>query len=62
MHLLRSEEDLTLLQIGDYLGGWDHSTVLHACEKVDQLLKQNPSFFSKYSQIRQQIYGTCALA
>lgn len=62
MHLLRSEEDLTLLQIGDYLGGWDHSTVLHACEKVDSLLKQNPAFQARYSRLRERLYGTRVFA
>jgi chromosomal replication initiator protein len=29
---------LSLEQIGAYFGGRDHSTVLHACRKVEQAL------------------------
>ena len=46
MFLLREETKLSFPEIGQKLGGRDHSTVIHACEKiksessVDELLKQ----------------------
>ena len=38
MYLARQLTALSLEQIGDYLGGRDHSTVLHACHKVELAL------------------------
>jgi len=38
MYLARQLTRLSLEQIGDYFGGRDHSTVLHACHKVRQAL------------------------
>lgn len=40
MYLARQLTGLSLEQIGDYFGGRDHSTVLHACRKVEQALNQ----------------------
>ena len=34
MYLMREETDVSLLRIGAELGGRDHSTVLHACDKI----------------------------
>jgi chromosomal replication initiator protein len=34
MYLLREDARLSLPQIGALLGGKDHSSVLHACEKI----------------------------
>ncbi len=41
MYLARRLTDLSLEQIGEYFGGRDHSTVLHACRKVEQALGQD---------------------
>ena len=35
MFLLREEANLTLASIGRVLGGKDHSTVLHACQRIE---------------------------
>ena len=32
---------LSLQEIGDYFGGRDHSTVLHACRKVELALSRD---------------------
>jgi chromosomal replication initiator protein len=41
MYLARQLTGLSLEQIGAYFGGRDHSTVLHACRKVEQALSEN---------------------
>ena len=41
MFILREEADLTLASIGQILGGKDHSTVLHACQKIEGQLNHN---------------------
>ena len=38
MYLARQLTDLSLEQIGSYFGGRDHSTVLHACRKIEEAL------------------------
>jgi chromosomal replication initiator protein len=38
MYLARQLTGLSLEQIGSYFGGRDHSTVLHACRKVERAL------------------------
>jgi chromosomal replication initiator protein len=39
MYLARQLTSLSLQQIGAYFGGRDHTTVLHACRKVEQAMK-----------------------
>jgi chromosomal replication initiator protein len=41
MYLARQLTALSLEQIGAYFGGRDHSTVLHACRKVEQALDRD---------------------
>src|SRR5262249_48857183 len=41
MFLMREETDVSLLRIGAELGGRDHSTVLHACDKITREIQVN---------------------
>lgn len=41
MYLARQLTELSLQQIGAYFGGRDHSTVLHACRKVEKALAED---------------------
>ena len=41
MHIARELTDLSLPQIGEYFGGRDHTTVLHACNKILQDVNKN---------------------
>jgi len=41
MYLSRDLTDLSLPEIGQFFGGRDHTTVLHACDKIDRELKNN---------------------
>jgi chromosomal replication initiator protein len=43
MYLARMLTPLSLEQIGAYFGGRDHSTVLHACRKVEEALDNDPA-------------------
>ena len=43
MYLARQLTGLSLGQIGAYFGGRDHSTVLHACRKVEEALARDVS-------------------
>lgn len=41
MYLTRELTTMTLPEIGEFFGGRDHSTVIHACGKIDTDLKKN---------------------
>lgn len=43
MHLMRTEAKLTLTEIGQHLGGRDHSTVIHGCDKIASAQDANPT-------------------
>lgn len=42
MLLGRQLTNLSLQQIGAYFGGRDHTTVLHACRKTEELFSESP--------------------
>ncbi len=55
MYLMRQETQASLLEIGQIFGGRDHSTVLHACEKIDRALNLNPTLRREIVAIREQL-------
>jgi len=56
MYLMR-ETNLSLPQIGQALGGRDHTTVMYACDKVADMLERDDQLRRKVVQIRNKIYG-----
>ncbi len=55
MYLIRQETQISLLEIGQLLGGRDHSTVLHACEKIERAVNINPTLRREIIAIRDQL-------
>lgn len=55
MYLIRQETQVSLLEIGQLFGGRDHSTVLHACEKIDHAVHLNPALRREVITIREQL-------
>ncbi len=55
MYLMRQETQSSLLEIGQLFGGRDHSTVLHACEKIDRAVNINPALRREIVAIREQL-------
>ena len=55
MYLLRTETDLSLPQIGQMLGGRDHTTVLYGVEKVNESLDTNDTVRKEIDEIRGQL-------
>jgi chromosomal replication initiator protein len=41
MYLTRELTNLSLPQVGEYFGGKDHTTILHACNKIKQDVNKN---------------------
>jgi len=44
MYITRQLTDYSLVQVGQYFGGKDHTTVMHAINKVEKMLKQDDKF------------------
>ena len=62
MYLLREEINISLPQIGAQLGGRDHTTVMYACDKVNDLIERDDRMRRQILQIREQLYGRAAVA
>ncbi|MEK6719146.1 MAG: chromosomal replication initiator protein DnaA [Chloroflexota bacterium] len=57
MFLMRAETDVSLLRIGAELGGRDHSTVLHACDKINRESAGNDELRREIAAVRELIYA-----
>jgi chromosomal replication initiator protein len=57
MFLMRAETDVSLLRIGAELGGRDHSTVLHACDKITRESRDNDELRRELAAVRELIYA-----
>jgi chromosomal replication initiator protein len=57
MYLMREETDVSLLRIGAELGGRDHSTVLHACGKINREMQVNDEMRRDLAAVRELIYS-----
>jgi chromosomal replication initiator protein len=57
MYLMRQETEASLLEIGQALGGRDHSTVMHGCDKINREVNENASLRKEVLSIRQQLIG-----
>ena len=57
MFLMREETDVSLLRIGAELGGRDHSTVLHACDKIGREVTVNDELRRDIAAVRELIYA-----
>lgn len=56
MYILRSELDLSFPQIGGHLGGRDHTTIMHGCEKVETLMQTKDPITQEISEVRERIH------
>ncbi len=52
MFILREDFDISYPTIGQKMGGRDHTTVMHSCEKVKQDMKNDLSLMQEVDQIR----------
>ena len=58
MYLLREEAKISFPQIGEFLGGRDHSTVMSAIEKIKEQIRHGDSRLEKdIASIKQQLYN-----
>ncbi len=57
MYMLREEFSVSYPSIGEKLGGRDHTTVIHSCEKIKEEIKSNPSLEQELDHIRTLIHA-----
>jgi chromosomal replication initiator protein len=56
MYLMRQELQTSFAAIGKYFGGRDHTTVLHACEKVATDLDDNLRLKEEVTSLKEKLY------
>jgi chromosomal replication initiator protein len=61
MYLLREEANISLPQIGEALGGRDHTTVMYGCDKIGELLEEDDRLRRRVIDIKEQLYGSSKL-
>ncbi len=52
MYLLREEFNVSFPTIGEKMGGRDHTTVIHSCEKVKKELKENKQLEQQLEELK----------
>ena len=52
MYILREEFNISYPAIGERLGGRDHTTVMHSCEKIKNDIKVDENLLQEISQLR----------
>jgi chromosomal replication initiator protein len=62
MHIMREEANISLPQIGELLGGRDHTTVIYGCDKIAEMLEQDDRLRRQVIDLKEQIYGQSKLA
>ncbi len=57
MHLLRTELRLSYPTIGKEFGGKDHTTIMHACQKMDKELGKDEGLQKEIITIKERLYN-----
>jgi chromosomal replication initiator protein len=60
MYLMRKETDASLPQIGEVLGGRDHTTVMYAIQKIAGDIETKDDLRKRVVSVKQQLYGQTA--
>ena len=57
MYLLREEANISLPQIGEFLGGRDHTTIIYGCDKIADKLERDDRLRRQVIEIKERLYG-----
>jgi chromosomal replication initiator protein len=57
-YLMKKNSFSSLQTIGNFVGGRDHSTVVHAIAKIESLIEQDPSLMRKIKIIEQEVVSS----
>lgn len=55
MYLLKEDLKITLVEIGNLLGGRDHTTIMHGVEKIRELKESNPQLQQEVNAIKSML-------
>ena len=55
MYLCRKLTDSSLPQIGEYFGGRDHTTVMHAYDKITKMREESAQFDKMIGELTDRI-------
>jgi chromosomal replication initiator protein len=61
MFVMREETGASYPQIGGILGGRDHTTVMHGCEKVAGEINTSPEMSRQVNELRSRLYEPVAV-
>jgi chromosomal replication initiator protein len=51
MYLTRQLTELSLVEVGRLFGGRDHTTVMYACQRVGEMLRDEPEFSERVNAL-----------
>ncbi len=57
MYLLREEAKCSFPAIGSHVGGRDHTTAMHACDKINKLLKTDEQLKQDLTTLLESVYS-----
>ena len=57
MYLTRELTDMSLPKIGQEFGGRDHSTVIHACDKIKDDMEKDTNLYVTIESLKETIKG-----
>jgi chromosomal replication initiator protein len=57
MYLLREEGKISLPQIGETLGGRDHTTVMYGVEKITEMLESDERLRRQVLEVKERLFG-----
>jgi len=58
MFLFRELTDMSLPKIGHAFGGRDHTTVMHACEKIVEEIQSNSETRRAVNELKKNLTGS----
>jgi chromosomal replication initiator protein len=56
MYIIRKELETSLPSIGEFFGGRDHTTVIHAIDKIERVIKERSGLKQEIELIRDRLY------
>jgi chromosomal replication initiator protein len=57
MYIIREETETSLVDIGQELGGRDHTTVMHAIDKIEREMETNHQLRQQVNTVIQLLYS-----
>lgn len=55
--ILKLETSMSLGEIGDFMGGYDHTTVIHGIRKIEDLCETESFINKQFNELHQHIVG-----